>query len=183
MPPPAPPSAPDRRIFEQCVLPHVDAAYNLARHLVRAEADAFDVVQESLLRAWRYFDTFRGHQPADGLPWLLQIVRHASWSLLDRHRTQSLPEDLPLVDDASPDPAVEFIQQVDAELLRQAVDKLPAVFREVIVLRELEGLSYKEIGAVTGASIGTVMSRLSRARRHLLAALSAHAQKESPYDL
>ncbi len=177
------PEPPDRQLFERFVLPHLDAAYNVARHLVRAEADAFDVVQESLLRAWRYFASFRGHNESDARPWLLQIVRHSAWALLESRRTQPLTEDLPLVDESAPDPAAELIERVDAELLTQAVDALPPAYREVIVLRELESLSYKEICTVTGASMGTVMSRLSRARQQLLAALSAQARKESRHDL
>ncbi len=177
------PAAVERQAFEQFVLPHRDAAYNLARHLVRSDADAVDVVQESLLRAWRYFGSFRGRQASDGLPWLLQIVRHAAWSLLERDRTQNLPDDLPLIDEDQPDPADLLIERVEAEFLRLAVEALPPIYREVIVLRELEQLSYREICTVTGASMGTVMSRLSRARRQLLATLSARARRETRHDL
>ena len=174
------PDAPDRQTFERLVLPHLDAAYNLARHLVREESDARDIVQESLMRAWRYFASFRGEE---ALPWLLQIVRNAAYSLLDRRRTQPLPEDLPLIDETAPDPAVQLIESVDAECLRQAVDALPPIYREAIVLRELEGLSYKQIATITATSLGTVMSRISRARKQLYASVSAHLARESAHDL
>lgn len=175
----------DRQAFERLVLPHMDAAYNVARHLVRHEAVAADVVQESLMRAWRYFGSFRG---GEALPWLLQIVRNAAYSMMDRKQEVSLPEDMPVVDAGrgtgkASDPAVELIEKVDAEMLRQAVDALPVIYREVIVLRELEGLSYKEIADVTGVSIGTVMSRLSRGRRQLETAVLAQAGEEARHDL
>lgn len=173
----------DREDFERLVLPHVDAAYNVARHLVRQDAGAADVVQESLMRAWRYFGSFRG---ADALPWLLQIVRNAAYAVLERRPEVSLPEDMPVIDTRAgegSDPAAELIEKVDAEMLRRAVDALPAMYREVIVLRELEGLSYKQIAAITGAGIGTVMSRLSRARRQLEAAVLAQAGEEASHDL
>jgi RNA polymerase sigma-70 factor, ECF subfamily len=163
------PESADRQNFERIILPHLDAAYNLARHMLRAEADAHDVVQESLMRAWRYFASFRGTDP---LPWLLQIVRHAAFSMLERRRSVPLPEDLPLIDESAPDPAASLIEQLDAEFLRQTVDGLPPIYREVIILRELQGLSYKQIAEVTGSTLGTVMSRISRARRQLEAAIA-----------
>ncbi len=171
----------DRTAFERMVLPHVDAGYNVARHLLREEAAARDAVQESLLRAWRYFDKLRG---TDALPWFLQIVRNTTFTMLQKQRDfEPLVEEMNLMDDSAADPAAEMIERVDGELLRRAVDALPAIYREVIVLRELEGLSYKEIAHVTGAELGTVMSRLTRARKQLLAAMTVRAGKESQHDL
>ena len=139
------------------------------------------------MRAWRYFGSFRG---GDALPWLLQIVRNAAYSMMDKRQEVSLPEEMPLADAGrgigggrSGDPAAEFIEKVDAEMLRQAVEALPAIYREVIVLRELEGLTYKDIADVTGVSIGTVMSRLSRARRQLENAVLAREGQEARHDL
>ncbi len=165
----------DRRAFEQLVLPHVDAAYNVARHLVREPAAAADVVQESLLRAWRYFGSFRG---TDALPWLLAIVRNAAFAFLERQSEVLLAENLAIEDAGAGDPAAEFAEKADGEMLRKAVDALPAIYREAILLRELEGLSYKQMAEVTGATIGTVMSRLSRARRQLEAAVRRGAGEE-----
>jgi RNA polymerase sigma-70 factor (ECF subfamily) len=173
----------NRTTYEQLVLPHVDAAYNMARHIVRDETDAHDIVQDSLLRAWRYFASLRGRTPADCRPWLLQIVRNACWTLLAGRRTQPLPEELAVPDESTPEPSVEHIRRADAQMLRQAVDALPEVYREVILLREIEDLPYKEIAAITGTSIGTVMSRLSRARRQLLSALATDARKGARHDL
>jgi RNA polymerase sigma-70 factor (ECF subfamily) len=168
--------------FQQLVLPHVDAAYNLARHLLREEADARDAVQESLMKAWQYFGAFRG---TTALPWLLQIVRNTAFTFLQRkHPQQALNEEW--LDDHpsnTSDPSVELIERADGETVRQAVAQLPPIYREVIVLRELEGLSYKEIASVTGTNLGTVMSRISRARRQLQSSLQAYAGKESHHDL
>lgn len=145
------------------MLAHLDAAYTLARYLTRNDADAQDVVQDAALRALKYFAGFRGATAADGRAWFLAIVRNTAYT--SRRR-------------ASGDAAVEFNEEVhsdDARVddrslaidLRQAVEQLPTEFREVIVLRELEGLSYKEISDVTGVPVGTVMSRLARARKRL----------------
>ena len=167
------------RQFESTVLPHLDAAYNLARWLLRDENDARDVVQESTMRALKYFDTLRGE---DGLPWLLQIVRKTAFTWLERRQrtdaVEPLADDAMIPDDSAPDPASIVSDQLDAESLVRAVDGLPAEFREVIILRELEGLSYKQIAQTTGVSIGTVMSRISRARKRLQTALVLPAQQE-----
>jgi RNA polymerase sigma-70 factor (ECF subfamily) len=167
--------------FQQTLLPHLDAAYNLARWILRDDAAAQDVVQEACLRALRYHDTLRGQQ---ALPWLLQIVRNTAFTWIERARRdrqlESLPEDLPMPD--ASDPAAAMLEQLDVETLRRAVDNLPDEFREVIVLRELQGLSYKDIAAATGATLGTVMSRLSRARRRLQAALVPESPQQHPQE-
>jgi RNA polymerase sigma-70 factor (ECF subfamily) len=154
--------------FEAAVLLHLDAAYNLARWLLRSEHDAQDVVQEACLRAFRSFDTFHGR---DGRCWLLTIVRNACCTWLDRNRRDA-PE--PLTDDDldqfasdQDDPQRQFIRQADADQVRTAIEALPAAFREAIVLRDLQGLSYKEISGIAGVPIGTVMSRLARGRKRL----------------
>ena len=151
--------------FQLMVLPHLEAAYNLARWLTRNDQDAQDVVQDAYLRAWRSFSGFRGESAR---AWLLTIVRNASLTHLSRGR-QMMPLDEQIAQPVSdaPGPDAEFIRAVDAAELREAIDSLPVEFREVIVLRELESLSYKEVAKVAGIPIGTVMSRLSRAR-HLL---------------
>jgi len=168
-----------RSLFESTVLPHLDAAYNLARWILRNDADAHDVAQESAMRAWRYFETLRGQET---LPWLLRIVRNTAFTWLERHKRddafETLGDDAAVADDSTPDPAAAMTAEIDAETLRQAVEALPTEFREVIVLRELEGLSYKQIAEATGASIGTVMSRISRARKRLQIAVTSRAQQE-----
>jgi RNA polymerase sigma-70 factor (ECF subfamily) len=164
-----------RRRFEAAVLPHLDAAYNLARWLTRDDADAEDVVQTACLRALRFFDGFQG---GSARAWLLTIVRNAFYTWLAQHRAQELDapfdEEVHTVEQAGGDPEAELLRQADAGLLRQAFAALPVVFREVIVLREIEGLPYKEIAAIAGIPIGTVMSRLARARQHLQSYLIAH---------
>jgi RNA polymerase sigma-70 factor (ECF subfamily) len=162
------PSERDISRFESAVLVHLDSAYNLARWLVRSEHDAQDVVQEACLRALRSFETFRG---GDGRCWLLTIVRNTCCTWLERNRRDEpeplVEEELEQFASESGDPHLQLIRQVDAERVRSAIDALPAVFREVIVLRDLEGLSYKEIAGVAAVPIGTVMSRLARARKQL----------------
>jgi RNA polymerase sigma-70 factor (ECF subfamily) len=163
--------------FEAILLPHLDAAYTLARYLTRNEDDARDLVQDAYLRALKYFNGFRGSDAAAGRPWLLAIVRNAAFS---RRKRQTLyPTDTEFdeqlhsesVEDMHPE--TELLGTTARESLHQALDQLPLEFREAIVLRELEGLSYKEIGEVTGVPLGTVMSRLSRARQRLQRALWA----------
>ena len=160
--------------FEEFVLPHLDAAYNLARWLTRKDHDAEDVVQEAYLRAVRFFDTFHG---ADGRVWLLAIVRNACYDWLKQNRKQwlatSFDEELHSAPQSALDPANLALVQEDRELLRQALDELPTEYREILVLRELEGLSYKEIGQVAGLPLGTVMSRLARGRDRLEQRLKA----------
>ena len=165
--------------FEQTVLPHLDAAYNLARWLTRNDHDADDVVQDAFVRALRFFDGFRG---ADARPWLLAIVRHASYDFLRRNRphemTDEFDETIHSAAAASPSPEAELIRRADQAMVRRALEGLPLPWREVIVLRELEGLSYKEIAEVSGIKIGTVMSRLARARARLQQLLARGAVKE-----
>jgi RNA polymerase sigma-70 factor (ECF subfamily) len=158
-----------RRVrFEAAVLPHLDAAYNLARWLTRDDGQAEDVVQTACLRALRFFDGFAG---GNARGWLLAIVRNTFYSWLGQHREEAqadaFDEEIHTGERAGPDPEAELLRHADAELLRQAFAALPLVFREVIVLREIEGLPYKEIAAVAGIPIGTVMSRLARGRRLL----------------
>ncbi|MBV8200536.1 MAG: sigma-70 family RNA polymerase sigma factor [Acidobacteria bacterium] len=158
--------------FEALVLPHLDAAYNLARWLTRHDDDAEDVVQTACLRALRFFDGFQGANPRG---WLLTIVRNTfySWVAQRREHEAATPfdEELHTVEQAGGGPEAELLRHADAELLRHGFAALPVAFREVMVLREIEGLSYKEIAAIAGIPIGTVMSRLARARRHLQAFL------------
>jgi RNA polymerase sigma-70 factor, ECF subfamily len=154
--------------FEQVVLPHLDSAFNLARWLIGNEHDAEDVVQDAYLRAVKFFDSFRG---GDARPWLITIVRRVCYDWLERNRAhQSLAvfdEELHSDQGGSFDPAQLALRQESREALRQALAELPVEFREVLVLRELEGLSYKEIAAITNLPPGTIMSRLARARERL----------------
>ena len=166
----------DRERFEQLVMPHVDAAFNLARWLLRGRADAEDVAQEALLRACRFFRGFHG---GDTRAWLLQIVRNTCYTWLEKNRPMELSmefnEEIHMR--ASGTPETLAISSDDRERLILALETLPPRFREVLVLRELEGCSYKEIAAITSLPIGTVMSSLSRARRQLHSALGNPTQK------
>jgi len=161
--------------FEAVVLPHLDAAYTLARYLTRDADDAQDIVQEASLRAFRYFAGFRGTEPGEGRAWLLAIVRNTArtWRERNRHHAQATAFDEELHSErvAEDHPEAAVVRKSEGEALREAIDRLPTEFREVIVLRELEGLSYKEISDVAGIPVGTVMSRLSRARGRLEEAL------------
>src|SRR5260221_11352873 len=154
--------------FEKAVLPHLDAAYNLARWLTRNDADAQDVVQEAYLRAFRFFGGFHGE---DGRAWLLGIVRNTSYTWMQQNRSAQL--NLPLEDELHEGKSDELnreallLQKADAQMLRQAVEELPVEFREVLVLRELDEMSYKQIAVVADLPLGTVMSRLARARKRL----------------
>ena len=154
--------------FEEVVLPHLDAAYNLARWLVRKPQDAEDIVQEAYLRAFKFFG---GYQGGDARSWVLKIVRNTSYSFLEKNRPAELAEefDEEVHQAVEEQPAAEaaLLQSADRRMLREALDELPANFREVIVLRELEGMAYKEIAEVKGVPIGTVMSSLARARTQL----------------
>jgi RNA polymerase sigma-70 factor (ECF subfamily) len=164
--------------FEQVMLPHLDSAYNLARWLTGNEHDAEDVVQDTYLRAVKFFAGFRG---GDARPWLLAIVRRVCYDWLARNRSQQalavFDEELHSDPGASLDPAQVVLHQEDQEMLRQALAELPVEFREVLVLRELEGLSYKEIGAITNLPAGTIMSRLARARERLRDALNKYLRE------
>ena len=155
-------SAGDDR-FDRLVLPHLDAAYNLARHLVRDAALAQDVAQDAMLRAWRYFPSFRG---GDARAWLLQIVRRAAYSALAA-RPAEQPLD-PHVPDPADSPETASVRSQGLRRLDLALGALAPELRECLVLREVEDLSYREIARITGVPTGTVMSRLWRARRALL---------------
>ena len=165
--------------FETAVLPHLDAAYNLARWLTRNDADAEDVVQEAYLRAFRFFGGFHGE---DGRAWLLGIVRNTSYTWMQRNRSPEL--NMPLDDEPHEvksddlNPEELLLHKADAQMLRQAVEELPVEFREVLVLRELNEMSYKQIAVVADLPLGTVMSRLARARKRLQQILASHTQTE-----
>ena len=175
------------RRFEQLFAAHLDAAYNFARWLARDESNAKDVVQEACLRAFKSLDGFHGD---NGRAWLLAIVRNTYYTWFRRNKAegQSVPfdEDSMAADGhelADPESAIgsidRVLQQRDAQrLVNAALAQLPEEFREVVVLRELEDLSYKEIAAIARIPLGTVMSRLARARKLLLQYLQ-HAQQES----
>lgn len=168
-----------RRRFEQLVLPHLDAAYNLARWLNRAEAD--DVVQDAMLRAFRAFDGWRG---SDAKPWLLAIVRNCHYTAAgqrQRRRAVPLPEagEAELVETGA-DPECKAIEMDRARKLNAAIAELPDEFREALILRESEDLSYREIAEVMGVPIGTVMSRLARARALLREKWLARAEEHTP---
>jgi RNA polymerase sigma factor (sigma-70 family) len=154
--------------FEEAVLPHLDAAYNLARWLTRNDQDAEDMVQEAYLRAFRFFPGFRG---GDARAWLLKIVRNNCYTLMhaNRHQRDAIefdegrfsPDSRPL----NPEEAV--LQSDNGAMVRKALEQLPVNAREVLVLRDLQGMSYREIADITGMPAGTVMSSLSRARDRL----------------
>ena len=154
--------------FEQEVLPHLDTAYNLARWLTRNDQDAQDVVQEAYLRAFRFFPGFRG---GDARAWLMKIVRNTCYTWLHANRplqdAAEFDENFFPPDSRAPNPEEVVLQNDSAALLRTALEKLPPNSREVLILRELEGMSYKEIADITGMPVGTVMSSLSRARGRL----------------
>jgi RNA polymerase sigma-70 factor (ECF subfamily) len=165
--------------FEEAVLPHLDAAYNLARWMTHDEHDAEDVVQEAYYRALKFFAGFRG---GDGRAWILAVVRHTGYTWLKRNRardlTTSFDEEIHSVGGEDLDPEHLFHRRVDQQLLHEALAALSLPFREVLVLREMEGLSYQEIAVVTSIPLGTVMSRLARARRLLQQQLTACAGEE-----
>src|SRR5207247_8933723 len=151
--------------FEETMMPHIDAAHNLARWLLRNEQDAQDVVQEAYLRAFKSFGGFHG---SNGRAWLLTIVRNTSYTLLKKNRavdlTTTFDEEIHATGHDSASPAAILEHAEDAELIRNAMDQLPTEFREILALRHQEGLSYKEIGDIAQLAPGTVMSRLARAR-------------------
>ena len=159
--------------FERQILPHLDAAYNLARFLTRNDQNAEDVVQEASLRAFRFFESFRGE---NSRAWFLSIVRNTSFTALKRNRTDEsnvlFDEELHGGQSPQIDAGVALDRAQDRETVRAAIEQLPAEFREAIILRELEGCSYKEIADIAGVPIGTIMSRLARARRQLQMILS-----------
>jgi RNA polymerase sigma-70 factor, ECF subfamily len=165
--------------FETLILPHLDAAYNLAKWLLRNEDDARDVVQEAYLRAFKSFGGFHG---SNGRPWLLTIVRNTAYNLIKKNQTANFTttfdEKENFVDREAASPATLLEQNEEGKLVRQAIDRLPDEFREIVVLRHLEGLSYKEIADVAHLAPGTVMSRLARARAKLKEYLMPHSGKE-----
>ena len=174
--------------FERRVLPHLDAAFNLARWLTRNDHDAQDVVQEAFTRAFRFFDSLKD---SDARPWLLAIVRNTGYTWLEKNR----PADIVPIDDAASFPAdtvsaghvapaetnpeVIVLQSANRKLVNQALEDLPLAFREVLVMREIEDLSYKEIAAIAAIPIGTVMSRLSRGREMLRKSLELRLKRAS----
>jgi RNA polymerase sigma-70 factor (ECF subfamily) len=169
--------------FKEFVLPHLDAAYNLARWLVRNGTDAEDLVQEAYLRAWKGFSGFRG---GDGRGWLLAIVRNTCYTWLRANRRQELAVEFDEgvhsgfgEDSELPEAERLVAESAGRQTLEKALQELPAEFREVIVLRELEELSYKEISEIAGVPVGTVMSRLARARSRLQISLAPQARKEA----
>ena len=166
--------------FEESILPHMNAAYNLASWLTRSDEDAQDVVQESYLRAYKFYAGYRG---GDSRSWLLRIVRNTFYTWLDQKRrdgktaeADEIPESL---ESPVPAPDALLLKEADNKLLREAMGELPLEFREALVMRELEGLSYKEIADVADTPLGTVMSRLARARRLLRAKLVDRLGKKS----
>jgi len=174
----------DDERFAQLMLPHLDAAFGLARWLTRNDALAEDAVQEAYLRAFRFFGSFRGDAAR---PWLLRIVRNACFELSARERnTDTFNETKHDADAAAPgavlvlpvNPEAALIARAERDRVRACLDALPADYREVIVLRELQGCSYKEIATIAGLPIGTVMSRLARARRLLQARISESMRQE-----
>ncbi len=165
--------------FEAVVLPHLAAAYNLARWLTRNDQDAEDLVQEAYLRALKSFEGFYG---GDGRGWILAIVRNACYTWLQQNRRQELAEvfdeEIHTVEDHARSPEAVLLQSADAQLLREALEKLPVEFREILILRELEGMSYREIADLAGIRVGTVMSRLARGRERLQQQLTHPVKKE-----
>jgi RNA polymerase sigma-70 factor (ECF subfamily) len=165
--------------FEALMLPHLDAAHNFAKWLLRNEQDAQDVVQEAFLRAFKSFDGFHG---SNGRAWLLTIVRNTSYTLLKKNRVADLTtpfdEEIHVTGHESVSPATILEHAEDAELISEAMEELPTECREILALRHQEGLSYKEIADIAQIPPGTVMSRLARARTKLKECLAAQIGKE-----
>ncbi len=169
----------ERRRFEELLLPHLGAAYNLARWLTGGAQDAEDLVQEAYLRALKSFTGFQG---TDGRVWLLAIVRNScyTWLRLRRARaTAAFDEGTSGVPADGPSPEAVALREEDRQAVRRAIDTLPPEYREVVVLREIEGLAYKEIAAVSRIPLGTVMSRLARARAQLQQQLGPRMAEEA----
>jgi RNA polymerase sigma factor (sigma-70 family) len=177
----------DREVsnIEQAILPHLDAAYNLARWLTAADQDAEDVLQEACLRAVRFFP---GYQGGSARAWLLTNVRRTCQTWLEKNRkhdakTASFDEEIHSGEGEAMNPLTLLQRKADRQLIRQTLEELPIEFREVIVLRELEGLSYKEVAAVAEIPLGTVMSRLARGRQQLEQRLAARQGGEPKVEL
>jgi RNA polymerase sigma-70 factor, ECF subfamily len=173
----------ERRLagVEQTILPHLDAAYNLARWLTASEQDAEDVVQEACLRAIKFFPAYQG---GSARAWLLAIVRRTCWTWLTKNRNRyanmtSFDEELHSGDSDALDPQLHLLRQADRQLIRKALETLPVEYREVVVLRELEGMSYREVATVAEIPLGTVMSRLARGRKQLEQFLVSRLGEES----
>jgi len=165
--------------FEEAVLPHLNAAYNLARWITRNDTDADDVVQEACLRAFKFFGGFHG---VDGRSWLLTIVRNTCYTWMQRNRSPQLSvspdHEQREIESTDLNPEGLLLQKVDTLMVRRAIEELPVEFREVLVLRELEDMSYREIAGITDLPLGTVMSRLARGRKRLQLALTNQMQGE-----
>ena len=167
----------DRKDFERVIWPHLRAAYNVARWLVRNDHDAEDIVQEAFAKAFVAMSALRN---ADARSWLLSIVRNTAMNFLERR--QRAPEvswnvEAPEPSDSTPDPESGMIGKSRREMVRAAIQRLPVEYRETLVLREIEGLSYKEIAAILHIPMGTVMSRLARARTLLIEELVPNAER------
>ena len=154
--------------FEQAILPHMDAAHNLARWLARNEQDAQDVVQEAYLRAFRFFGGYRG---GNSRAWLLKIVRNTFYTWAQQNRMQQISEpfdeQLHAVESDDANPETALVKKADSQLVRRALEELPIEFREALVMRELEGMSYSEMGKILNQSLGGIRTTLFRARQHL----------------
>ena len=163
--------------FEETIMPHLDAGYNLARWLTRNEHDAQDVAQDAFLRAFKFFGGFHG---GNSRSWLLSIVRNTAYTWLQKNRRQEVAtvfdEEVHDIEDTSSSPEALLLKNSDRQEIMRALEELPVEFREVMVLRELEGMSYKEIAEMAEVPIGTVMSRLARARKQLQQALGQRLQ-------
>jgi len=170
--------------FEEIALPHLGAAYNLARWLLHNEHDAEDVVQEAYLRALK---SFSGYYGGDSRSWLMTIVRNTCYTWLQKNRalrlSDPIEEKLDEVGLDFADPEMLLLQSVDAQIVRQSLQELPVEFREIVVMREMEGLSYKEIADIVDIPIGTVMSRLARGRKRLYVLLADRMGKEASIEL
>ena len=170
--------------FEEIALPHLGAAYNLARWLIHNDTDAQDIVQEAYLRAFKFFTGYHG---GDSRSWLLTIVRNTCYTWLQQNRVlrsaDPIEDKLDELGMDHSDPEVLLLQSLDSQIVREALQELPVEFREVVVLREMEGFSYKEIANVIDIPIGTVMSRLKRGRNKLHALLVSRMGKETSIEL
>jgi RNA polymerase sigma-70 factor, ECF subfamily len=170
--------------FERIILRHLDSAFNLARWMIKNDQDAEDIVQESFLRAYKYFSSYQG---GNSRSWLLTIVRNTCYTWLHENQTQGLTldlnEEISSTEDNMEDPEQCLQIKVDQQSMILALEKLPVEYRELIVLRELEELSYKEIALIAGIPIGTVMSRLARARQRLKKFLEQQYNEEGSNEL
>jgi RNA polymerase sigma factor (sigma-70 family) len=167
--------------FEQAVLPHLNAAYNLARWLTHNQQDAEDAVQDAYLRAFRFFPNFRG---SNARPWLMKIVRNTCYTWLHKNRplqeAAEFDEQLFPADPRAQNQEVAALQNANAAVVQAALEQLPTKFREVLILREIEEMSYREIADITGVPTGTVMSSLSRARARLREILTGPMNANTP---